>query len=52
MNSALIFNKKIFLFQVLLNGVEYKPNIVSPNKKEAKANAATICLQQLGILPP
>lgn len=32
--------------------MEYKPNVASPNKKEAKANAATVCLQHLGLLPP
>lgn len=39
------------LLQVILNNVEYKPQIASPNKKEAKANAALVCLQSLGILP-
>lgn len=37
--------------QVILNGVEYQPSVASPNKKEAKANAAAVCLQQLGLLP-
>ncbi|CAG9865315.1 unnamed protein product [Phyllotreta striolata] len=44
-------HKKNFLFKVILNGVEYKPNVASNNKKEAKAAAATICLQQIGLLP-
>ncbi|XP_030762013.1 protein SON isoform X1 [Sitophilus oryzae] len=43
-------HKKNFLFKVILNGVEYKPNVASANKKEAKANAATIALQQIGLL--
>lgn len=38
-------------FQVVLNGVEYKPNIASNNKKEAKAAAASLCLQKIGLLP-
>ncbi|XP_056640314.1 protein Son isoform X1 [Diorhabda sublineata] len=45
-------HKKNFLFKVVLNGVEYKPNVASNNKKEAKLAAATICLQQIGLLPP
>lgn len=44
-------HKKNFLFKVVLNGVEYKPNIASCNKKEAKAAAAKVCLQQIGLLP-
>nr|CAI5838941.1 unnamed protein product [Callosobruchus analis] len=44
-------HKKNFLFKVVLNGVEYKPNVASQNKKEAKAAAATLCLQQIGLLP-
>ncbi|XP_060523478.1 protein Son isoform X2 [Cylas formicarius] len=44
-------HKKNFLFKVIVNGVEYKPNVASANKKEAKAVAATIALQQIGLLP-
>ncbi|XP_022919854.2 protein Son [Onthophagus taurus] len=44
-------HKKNFLFRVILNNIEYKPQIASPTKKEAKANAALVCLQQLGIYP-
>ncbi|KAJ8919196.1 hypothetical protein NQ315_012184 [Exocentrus adspersus] len=44
-------HKKNFLFKVVLNGCEYKPNVASNNKKEAKAAAATICLQAIGLLP-
>lgn len=36
--------------QVILNGIEYKPNVASSTKKQAKADAATLCLQQLGLL--
>ena len=38
------------LLKVTLNGVEYKPDITRPNKKEAKANAALLCLSQLGVM--
>ncbi|XP_050307702.1 protein Son [Anthonomus grandis grandis] len=43
-------HKKNFLFKVQLNGVEYKPNVASANKKEAKANAAVLALKQIGLL--
>lgn len=38
------------IFQVKVNEVEYKPSVASPNKKQAKAVAAQICLQTLGLL--
>lgn len=41
----------LFVLQVLVNGIEYKPNSVSPNKKHAKAMAATVALQALGLVP-
>ncbi|XP_076668342.1 uncharacterized protein LOC143368960 isoform X2 [Andrena cerasifolii] len=44
-------HKKNFLFKVKVNEVEYKPSVASPNKKQAKAIAAQICLQTLGLLP-
>lgn len=41
-----------FLFlsflQVTVNGVDYQPQTASPNKKHAKAMAATVALQALG----
>ncbi|KAL1505795.1 hypothetical protein ABEB36_005274 [Hypothenemus hampei] len=43
-------HKKNFLFKVILNGVEYKPNVASANKKEAKANAASVALKQIGLI--
>ncbi|KAH1027973.1 hypothetical protein HUJ05_001386 [Dendroctonus ponderosae] len=43
-------HKKNFLFKVVLNGMEYKPNVASANKKEAKAHAATMALKQIGLL--
>uniref|UniRef100_H3AZY3 SON DNA and RNA binding protein n=1 Tax=Latimeria chalumnae TaxID=7897 RepID=H3AZY3_LATCH len=44
-------NKANFIFQVLLNGIEYQPSLASPNKKHAKAIAATIALQAMGFVP-
>ncbi|XP_072751727.1 uncharacterized protein [Anoplolepis gracilipes] len=44
-------HRKNFLFKVKVNGIEYKPSVASPNKKQAKAEAAQICLQSLGLLP-
>ncbi|CAH0552524.1 unnamed protein product [Brassicogethes aeneus] len=43
-------HKKNFLFKVLLNGIEYKPNVASANKKDAKAAAASLCLQTIGLV--
>ena len=40
----------VFL-QVKVNGTEYQPSIASNNKKLAKANAATVCLQTFGLVP-
>lgn len=31
-----------------MNGVDYQPQTASPNKKHAKAMAATVALQALG----
>ncbi|XP_062906516.1 protein SON-like isoform X3 [Mobula hypostoma] len=42
---------KHFLFKVMINGTEYKPSLASPNKKHAKASAATIALQAIGLVP-
>ncbi|XP_077256375.1 uncharacterized protein LOC143894144 [Temnothorax americanus] len=44
-------HRKNFLFKVKVNGIEYKPSVASSNKKQAKAEAAQICLQSLGLLP-
>ena len=38
--------------RVTVNGVEYQPAIASPNKKQAKALAAAVCLQSFGSLSP
>lgn len=39
----------LFYFpQVTVNGVDYQPQAASPNKKHAKAMAATVALQALG----
>ena len=37
--------------QVTFNGIEYKPETISANKKDAKALAAELCAKALGILP-
>ncbi|XP_058479052.1 protein SON isoform X1 [Solea solea] len=44
-------HRKNFLFKVTLNGVDYQPQTASPNKKHAKAMAATVALQALGEVP-
>lgn len=38
----------LYCFQVTVNGVDYQPQTASPNKKHAKAMAATVALQALG----
>lgn len=40
-----------FSEQVKVNGVEYKPTVGSPSKKQARAEAAAMCLKALGVLP-
>ncbi|CAH1799722.1 unnamed protein product [Owenia fusiformis] len=44
-------HKKNFLCKVTVNGTEYQPSVASNNKKHAKAQAATVCLQHLGMVP-
>lgn len=44
-------HKKDFLFKVRVNSVDYQPSVTSNNKKLAKAQAATVCLQELGLIP-
>ena len=41
----------LFIEQVKVNGVEYKPTVGSPSKKQARAEAAAMCLKALGVLP-
>ncbi|XP_015217306.1 protein SON [Lepisosteus oculatus] len=41
-------HRKNFLFKVVINGREYQPHTASPNKKHAKAMAATVALQAMG----
>lgn len=43
-------HKKNFLFRVKVAGTEYQPAVASANKKQAKADAAQLALQKLGIL--
>ncbi|XP_033836656.1 protein SON [Periophthalmus magnuspinnatus] len=44
-------HRKNFLFKVTVGGVDYQPQMASPNKKHAKAMAATVALQALGEVP-
>ncbi|XP_034407841.1 protein SON isoform X2 [Cyclopterus lumpus] len=44
-------HRKNFLFKVTVNGVDHQPQTASPNKKLAKAMAATVALQALGEVP-
>ncbi|XP_056319663.1 protein SON-like isoform X1 [Danio aesculapii] len=41
-------HRKNFLFKVVVNGSDYQPQSASPNKKHAKAMAATVALQAMG----
>ncbi|KAL4609170.1 protein SON-like isoform X2 [Arapaima gigas] len=41
-------HRKNFLFKVVVNGTDYQPQTASPNKKHAKAMAATVALQAMG----
>ncbi|XP_023817247.1 protein SON isoform X2 [Oryzias latipes] len=41
-------HRKNFLFKVTVDGVDFQPQTASPNKKHAKAMAATVALQALG----
>ncbi|XP_026060508.1 LOW QUALITY PROTEIN: protein SON [Carassius auratus] len=41
-------HRKNFLFKVMVNGCDYQPQTASPNKKHAKAMAATVALQAMG----
>nr|NP_001262426.1 Son RNA binding protein, isoform B [Drosophila melanogaster]NP_649914.1 Son RNA binding protein, isoform A [Drosophila melanogaster]Q9VHB0.1 RecName: Full=Protein Son; AltName: Full=RNA-binding protein Son [Drosophila melanogaster]AAF54409.1 Son RNA binding protein, isoform A [Drosophila melanogaster]AGB95808.1 Son RNA binding protein, isoform B [Drosophila melanogaster] len=45
-------HNRSFLFSVEINGQTFTPDRGSNNKKEAKLNAAALCLRSLGILPP
>ncbi|XP_055949381.1 protein Son-like [Argiope bruennichi] len=45
-------HKKQFLFKVEVNGVDYQPVMPCSNKKDAKADAAIVCLQALKVFPP
>ncbi|XP_074598467.1 protein Son-like [Brevipalpus obovatus] len=44
-------HRPTFLTRVTVNSVQYEPSIPSPNKKQAKAMAAAVCLQSFGLLP-
>ncbi|RZF37952.1 hypothetical protein LSTR_LSTR005452 [Laodelphax striatellus] len=45
-------HKKTFLFKVTVNGIEYKPSVSSLNKKQARVEAAVVCLKAMGVLEP
>ena len=42
--------EKKYLFKVVVNGNDYQPTIASDTKREARANAATLALQEMGFL--
>ncbi|XP_030850760.1 protein SON-like isoform X2 [Strongylocentrotus purpuratus] len=44
-------HKKNFVFKVCIRNDEYIPTVCSGNKKDAKAMAATVALQKMGLLP-
>jgi len=44
-------HKKHYVFKVTVNGETYQPAMACDNKKKAKADAATVALQELGLLP-
>ena len=44
-------HKKQYIFKVTVAGQEFQPTIASENKKKAKADAACVALQELGLLP-
>lgn len=45
------FLKKKNLFQVTVNNITYQPTMPSNSKKNGRARAAILCLQDLGLLP-
>ena len=44
-------HKKQYIFKVVVNGQDFQSIVARDNKKQAKADAATAALQQLGLLP-
>ena len=42
---------KMFMMNVIVEKVAYQPTEPSPNKKHAKAMAATVALKTLGLMP-
>merc|ERR1712020_296544 len=42
-------HKKQYIFKVTVGSNEFQPTIASDNKKKAKADAATVALQKLGL---
>ena len=41
----------IYFLQVKINNDEYTPDMPSANKKQAKAAAASVALQKMGLIP-
>jgi len=44
-------HKKQYVFKVLVDGRDYMANVAVNDKKKAKANAAMVCLQTMGLVP-
>jgi len=44
-------HKMHYIYKVMVNGETYQPALACDNKKKAKADAATVALQELGLLP-
>ena len=43
-------HKKQYIFNFVANRQDFQPTVASDNMKKAKADAATVALQQLGLL--
>ena len=48
--DVVLYKNFIVSIQVIVNNIEYRPCIASTTKKEAKAQAAALCLQTLGVM--
>ena len=44
-------NTKQFMMKVVVNNVEYFPEVTSRNKKHGKRMAASVALKGLGVIP-
>ena len=43
-------HKKQYIYKVTVANNDYQPTVASDNKKKAKADAATVALQKMGLL--